>query len=205
MTSKLIKKFPQLHLIELDTRLLPRLSHDYPHATIHHHDAVTFDYKILPGEKVCVVGNLPYEISSPLLFTLAGYEPMKAGYFMVQKEFAVRAVSDCGCKSFGRLSVMLQNIFEVTMDFDVPPSAFSPPPRVDSAMIHLVRREAPLTANIDALDVLCQAFSQKRKMLRQVFKGQDVPWEKLGIDPTDRAESISVQDYAAWANLDGLR
>ena len=98
---------------------------------------------------------------------------MKAGYFMVQKEFAVRAVSDCGCKSFGRLSVMLQNIFEVTMDFDVPPSAFSPPPRVDSAMIHLVRREAPLTANIDALDrIVRQAFSQKRKMLRKYSKGK---------------------------------
>ena len=195
LTGALYPLFPKMHAVEIDGRLIDRLKQQYTEAHIHHQDALAFDYGSIRGDEILCIGNLPYEISSPLLFLLKDFPAIQHMIFMVQHEFAERAAS-----LSGRLGVMLQIFYEVEYLWKVPPTAFLPPPRVDSAMIHLTRRASILTEKVSELDeILRFSFSRRRKMLRQIFKGQDIDFANLAIDPTARPESLSLAQWIALA------
>lgn len=152
-----------------------------------------------------MIGNLPYNISSPLLFHLMSYAPYVIDqHFMLQNEVVERMVAEPGSKDFSRLSVMLQ--YRYTMDklIDVPPEAFQPPPKVDSAIVRMIPHEVHELPEVDVKvlgEVVQAAFSQRRKMLRNTLaEYRDVvDFEGLGFDLSRRAEAVSVAEYVALA------
>jgi 16S rRNA (adenine1518-N6/adenine1519-N6)-dimethyltransferase len=162
------------------------------------HPAVT------PRRKLRVVGNLPYNISSPLLFHLAEFTALvEDQHFMLQKEVVERMVAEPGSKTYGRLSVMLQWRYRMDLMFIVPPTAFDPPPKVESAIVRMIPREQPLACDETALArVVQQAFSQRRKVLRNCLAGMFTADELVatGVDPQARAETIALEQYVALAN-----
>ena len=153
-----------------------------------------------------MVGNLPYNISTPLLFHLANFaERVVDMHFMLQKEVVERMVAMPGTTDYGRLSVMLQYRFVIDWLIDVPPESFDPAPKVDSAVVRLIPRPP---AELDARDeakfsaLVAAAFSQRRKMLRNTLRDffAEAELAGLGIAPTARAEALSVADYVRLAN-----
>ena len=211
LTEPLLKKLDHLHVVEIDRDIIARLKQRYSpdKLTIHEGDALNFDFGSLAnaaGSGLHIVGNLPYNISTPLLFHLAGFaEHVVDMHFMLQKEVVERMVADPGTSDFGRLSVMLQYRFVMDWLLDVPPESFDPAPKVDSAFVRLIPRPPEeLSARDDArFSVLVSAaFAQRRKMLRNNLKGVlgDTGFEQLGIAPTARAEELSVEDYIRIAN-----
>lgn len=168
-------------------------------------DALTVDFAQF-GQGLRVVGNLPYNISSPLLFHLMGAaEQVRDQHFMLQREVIDRMVAEPGSGDYSRLSVMLQARYRMEKLFDVAPEAFDPPPRVVSAVV----RMAPLPADrlrpaSDAAfeTVVARAFSQRRKMLRRVLDDWAAltPWDELGIAPTARAEEVGVAQFIGLAD-----
>lgn len=211
LTGPLLERLDHLHVVEIDRDIVARLRHRYPpeHLTIHEGDALAFDFGALAdagGQPLHVVGNLPYNISTPLLFHLADFAGrVHDMHFMLQKEVVERMVAKPGTADFGRLSVMLQYRFVMDWLLDVPPESFDPAPKVDSAVVRLIPRpQAELTvkdpARFSAL--VAAAFGQRRKMLRNNLKGiiDDVLFGKLGIAPTARAEELPVADYIRMAN-----
>jgi 16S rRNA (adenine1518-N6/adenine1519-N6)-dimethyltransferase len=210
MTKLLLEGLDHLHVVELDRDLVARLEKNFDPArlTIHAGDALQFDFGSIPvpaGEKLRVVGNLPYNISSPLLFHLARYAPrVKDQHFMLQKEVVERMVAEPGSKAYGRLSVMLQWRYRMALLFVVPPTAFDPPPRVDSAIVRMIPIEQPLACDARMLEVVvAKAFSQRRKVIRNcvagMFTEQDLA--ACGVDPTLRPEAVGLEQYVALANL----
>ena len=207
ITEPLLQRVYHLHVVEIDRDLIARLKkqHSPERMTIHEGDALAFDFAII-GQRLRLVGNLPYNISTPLLFHLADYaETVYDMHFMLQKEVVERMVAEPGDADFGRLSVMLQYRFWMEWLIDVPPESFDPAPKVDSAVVRLIPK--PLSdlraKSLDKLGkVVLQAFSQRRKMLRNTLKGtlDDAGFAELGIDPTRRAEDIPVEDYVRIAN-----
>ena len=207
ITEPLLQRVDHLHVVEIDRDLIARLKkqHSPERMTIHEGDALAFDFAII-GQRLRLVGNLPYNISTPLLFHLADYaENVYDMHFMLQKEVVERMVAEPGDADFGRLSVMLQYRFWMEWLIDVPPESFDPAPKVDSAVVRLIPK--PLSdlraKSLDKLGkVVLQAFSQRRKMLRNTLKGtlDDTGFAALGIDPTRRAEDIPVEDYVRIAN-----
>ena len=207
ITEPLLQRVDHLHVVEIDRDLIARLKkqHSPERMTIHEGDALAFDFAII-GQRLRLVGNLPYNISTPLLFHLADYaETVYDMHFMLQKEVVERMVAEPGDADFGRLSVMLQYRFWMEWLIDVPPESFDPAPKVDSAVVRLIPK--PLSdlraKSLDKLGkVVLQAFSQRRKMLRNTLKGtlDDTGFAALGIDPTRRAEDIPVEDYVRIAN-----
>lgn len=213
LTAPLLEVVGKMDIIEIDNDLIAPLTKKFgsnPAFHLHHTDALSFDYATLLGENeetVRVVGNLPYNISSPLLFHLLEYAAhIKDMHFMLQKEVVDRICAAPGSKTFGRLSVMMQYACETEYLFTVGPENFTPPPKVDSAIVRLLPyRQKPFVAvsENDFAELVKQAFSQKRKTLRNTLKG----WldaeaiESLGIDPGDRAESLGVAQFVALANL----
>ncbi len=207
ITEPLLQRVDHLHVVEIDRDLIARLKkqHSPERMTIHDGDALAFDFAII-GQRLRLVGNLPYNISTPLLFHLADYaETVYDMHFMLQKEVVERMVAEPGDADFGRLSVMLQYRFWMEWLIDVPPESFDPAPKVDSAVVRLIPK--PLSdlraKSLDKLGkVVLQAFSQRRKMLRNTLKGtlDDTGFAALGIDPTRRAEDIPVEDYVRIAN-----
>ena len=207
LTDPLLDRVDHLHVVEIDRDIIARLEKRYPPArlTIHAGDALAFDFASV-GPRLRVVGNLPYNISTPLLFHLAAYADRVVDmHFMLQKEVVERMVAAPGDSEFGRLSVMLQYRFWLEWLLDVPPASFDPPPKVDSAGVRLIPRDpAELTA-IDEAElsrVVTAAFAQRRKMLRNNLKGllDDAALAALGIAPTLRAEDVPVADYVRMAN-----
>ena len=175
---------------------------------IHAGDALQFDFAALPvpaGQKLRVVGNLPYNISSPLLFHLAQFAPLvQDQHFMLQKEVVERMAAAPGSKAYGRLSVMLQWRYQIDLLFVVPPTAFDPPPRVDSAIVRMVPLAQPLACNQQALEqVVLKAFSQRRKVLRNCMAGMFTEQQLIdaGVDPQARPETVSLALYVGLANL----
>ena len=156
-----------------------------------------------PDKKVRVIGNLPYNISSPILFHLLDQiDVIRDGYFMLQKEVVDRIVADPGSKQYGRPSVILQRSFTASTDLGIPPEAFSPQPKVQSAMLRLVPRETPVGGEIDDQvfrKLVTAAFSQRRKTLRNTLKNflSQEHIEACGVDPGSRAETVSVADFTA--------
>lgn len=203
LTQPLLRKLDKLTAIEIDTDLqahLATLPDASNHLTVVNADALTIDYSEF-GQQLRVIGNLPYNISTPLLLRLLHYTPFIADmHFMLQKEVVLRLVASPGSKAYGRLSVMLQYYCEVEHLFDVPPTAFHPQPKVDSAIVRLTPHTTPLYpavefANLEKL-VAC-AFSMRRKTLANNLKPimSAANLTELGIDPTLRPEQISVADY----------
>ena len=198
-------------VVEIDRDIVARLRQQ-PFAaklSIHEGDALAFDFASLApagGGKLLVVGNLPYNISTPLLFHLASFADLVHDmHFMLQKEVVERMVATPGSSDFGRLSVMLQYRFEMDWLLDVPPEAFSPAPKVDSAVVRLIPRP---TGDLAAKDeakfaaLVAAAFAQRRKMLRNNLKSMlgEADFERLGVAPTARAEELAVADYVRIAN-----
>jgi len=208
LTGPLVARAGHLTAIEIDRDLAARLGTDFPpeRLTLHVADALTFDFATL-GAGLRVVGNLPYNISSPLLFHLAQYEARLADvHVMLQREVVARMAAAPATPDYGRLTVMLQARFAVTRLFVVPPGAFRPAPKVDSAVVRLVPLGAtkPAIAD-DALfaRVVAAAFGHRRKTLRNALAGICAAdaLAAAGIDPGARGETLAVADFVRLANL----
>ena len=207
ITEPLLARLDHLHVVEIDRDLIARLKKQHTPArmTIHEGDALAFDFASI-GSDLRLVGNLPYNISTPLLFHLAEYVGIvRDMHFMLQKEVVERMVALPGESDFSRISVMLQYRFHLEWLIDVPPESFDPPPKVQSAVVRLIPKDvAELNAKSQEKlsQVVQTAFSQRRKMLRNTLKGtlSDSGFAELGIDPTWRPEDVSVDDYVRIAN-----
>ena len=215
LTLPLLEQCHQLTVIELDRDLAQRLRRQSG-LTVVEADVLKVDFETLsrdwpgaaeqPGALLRVVGNLPYNISTPILFhLLAAAHVVQDQHFMLQKEVVQRMAASPGCKDFGRLSVMLQWRYRIEHVLDVPPEAFDPPPRVDSAVVRMVPLPAAQAAAVDAArlgELVACAFSQRRKILRHTL-GQWI--ERQGLqtlfDLQRRAEEVPVEEYLALARL----
>jgi 16S rRNA (adenine1518-N6/adenine1519-N6)-dimethyltransferase len=209
MTRLLLESLRQLHVVELDRDLVARLqrSFDPNRLIIHAGDALQFDFASLPippDQKLRVVGNLPYNISSPLLFHLMRNAPqVQDQHFMLQKEVVERMVAEPGSKTYGRLSVMLQWRYHMELLFIVPPAAFDPPPQVDSAIVRMIPIAQPLACDAAKLEqVVAKAFSQRRKVLRNCVAGMFTENDLIdaGLDPQARPEAVPMEQFVALAN-----
>jgi 16S rRNA (adenine1518-N6/adenine1519-N6)-dimethyltransferase len=209
MTGLLLQSLNRLHVVELDRDLVARLrkTFDPQKLIVHSADALQFDFADIPvadGKKLRVVGNLPYNISSPLLFHLAQIAPqVQDQHFMLQKEVVERMVASPGGKTYGRLSVMLQWRYHMELLFVVPPTAFDPPPRVDSAIVRMIPLAQPLVCDQVKLEqVVLKAFSQRRKVLRNCVAGMFTENQLIdaGVDPQARPETVPVEQFVALAN-----
>ena len=210
LTQWLLKYLDHLHVIELDRDLAEKLRSGVwaSQLTVHQGDVLEFDFSKLPSP-LRVVGNLPYNISSPILFSLlSAIDQVKDQTFMLQKEVIDRMVASAGNKDFGRLSVMLQAYYDMEHLFDVPPEAFDPPPKVMSAIVQMTPKPASERQDIPhatLAKIVTAAFSQRRKMLRNNWAGLVTPEqaEAAGIELTSRAEAISTEQYLEVARLLG--
>ena len=210
MTALLLRRLGHLHVVELDRDLVARLEKSFSRdkLTIHAGDALKFDFGQIPvpaGQKLRVVGNLPYNISSPLLFHLAEFAHLvEDQHFMLQKEVVERMVAEPGSKTYGRLSVMLQWRYDMALLFIVPPTAFDPPPQVESAIVRMVPTRRQLACDGATLEaVVLKAFSQRRKVIRNCLAGMFTEDQiaAAGIDPGSRPETVGLAQYVALANL----
>ncbi len=209
MTRLLLDGLKQLQVVELDRDLVAMLQKKFSadRLRIHSGDALQFDFAALrSGErKLRIVGNLPYNISSPLLFHLAQYAPQVIDqHFMLQKEVVERMVAAPGSRDYGRLSVMLQWRYRMELLFIVPPDAFDPPPKVDSAIVRMVPIASPLECEQRKLEqVVTKAFSQRRKVIRNCVAGMftEAQLIEAGIDPQLRPETIPLEAYVQLARM----
>ncbi|MBE0614528.1 MAG: 16S rRNA (adenine(1518)-N(6)/adenine(1519)-N(6))-dimethyltransferase RsmA [Burkholderiales bacterium] len=207
LTTPLAAALRHLHVIEIDRDIVAHLRRSYAPAqlSVHAGDVLEFDFAALP-RALRVVGNLPYNISTPLLFHLANYaERILDMHFMLQKEVVERMVATPGGSDYGRLSVMLQTRFDMELLFEVAPESFSPPPQVDSAVVRLrprPRDSLAVVSETGLANVVRCAFSQRRKTLRNSLSGllEADDYAALGISPGLRAENLTVADFAAISN-----
>ncbi|MFC3094584.1 16S rRNA (adenine(1518)-N(6)/adenine(1519)-N(6))-dimethyltransferase RsmA [Alteromonas sediminis] len=212
LTEPMCERVEALTVIELDRDLAERLRHHPFHhqkLTVIEQDAMRFDFGQLSQErqsKLRVFGNLPYNISTPLMFHLFSHQDAIVDmHFMLQKEVVDRLAATPGSKHYGRLSVMAQYYCDVIPVLTVPPGAFVPPPKVNSAVVKLVpHTQAPVSLNqVEHLDKVCKAaFGQRRKTIRNSLKDfvSEAELSALGIDAGLRAEKLSLQDFATIAN-----
>jgi len=211
LTAGLLAQGCRLDAIELDRDLGPALTDRFggqADFTLHQADALEFDFGGLvgPGESVTVVGNLPYNISTPLIFHLLSFSGLIDDmYFMLQREVVNRLAAKPGGKAWGKLGVMAQYHCDIEALFEVPPEAFRPPPRVMSGIVRLTphhtagdnHREASLRR------VVAAAFSQRRKTLRNTLRDlvSVQQLEALGISPGARAETLTLQQFVAISEM----
>lgn len=207
LTAPLLDQLENLTAIEIDRDLAARLRQRFSsdRLTVVEADALQVDFSQF-GSGLRIVGNLPYNISSPLLFALVDCaDQVRDQHFMLQREVVDRMVAEPGSSEYSRLSVMLQYRYQIHKLFDVAPEAFDPPPRVTSAIVRMIPRG---NERVRALDeklfaaVVQRAFSQRRKMLRGVMGEWTalIPWETLGVLPTWRAEQVSVSGFVGMAD-----
>ena len=207
LTEPLLERVDHLHAIELDRDLSARLRERHPgeRLTVHQADALNFDFATLPAP-LRMAGNLPYNISTPLLFhAAAAASRCRDLHFMLQQEVVDRMVAKPSESEYGRLSVMLQYRFRIEKLFDVPPSAFRPQPKVRSAVVRLAPRPADelhAVSESGLSGTVAQAFSMRRKTLKNTLAGLISPPElaELGIDPGKRAQDLSVAAFVTIAN-----
>ncbi len=211
LTAPLLQENIQLDIVELDRDLVSLLEKRFggnPRLTIHSADALNFDFAKLAksGEKLRIIGNLPYNISTPLLFHLLdSASAIEDMHFMLQKEVVDRLCAEPGSKKYGRLTVMMQYYCQAEFLFEVPPESFQPSPKVMSAIVKLT----PHAGNIDEKQVknlnqiVTQAFSQRRKTLRNALKKllSEQQLTEAGIDPDQRAEMIGLAGYLRLAEV----
>ena len=211
LTRPLMDRIGHLHAIEIDRDLAARLREEWTddQLTVHEQDVLRFDFTALSqslGRSIRVVGNLPYNISSPILFHLLDHAKVIIDqHVMLQKEVVDRMVAPSGSKIYGRLSVMLQARYRMQKCLAVPPGAFHPAPKVDSAIVRMVpipESEVRVRDWVVFAAVVMMAFSQRRKMLRNTLSGYEgkIQWSALGIEPTQRAEELSVDQMIDLAN-----
>lgn len=212
LTEVVCESVDHLNVIELDRDLAAKLeTHPFygKKLNITQADALKFDFASLatPDNKLRVFGNLPYNISTPLLFHLFSYaNVIEDMHFMLQKEVVDRLAAVPGSKEIGRLSIMAQYYCKVRPVLHVPPEAFKPPPKVDSAVVQLIpHTSAPVEVlNPATLERVCTlAFGQRRKTLRNCLKDvfSDAQFEQVDIAPSARAETLSLEQFASIANL----
>jgi 16S rRNA (adenine1518-N6/adenine1519-N6)-dimethyltransferase len=211
LTQALLVRSAHVDLLELDRDLVPYLREKFRATAalhIHNADALSFDFCQLsrPKEKLRVIGNLPYNISTPLLFHLLDQtECIGDMHFMLQKEVAERLVAQPGTAAYGRLSLMMQYRCNVELLFTVPPGSFYPVPKVNSAFVCLsphTRSPVELADEESFKQVVTQAFSQRRKTIRNSLKGMLTAEQIMtaGIDPGLRAEALSLEQFARLSN-----
>jgi len=214
LTGPLLEALGSLDVVELDRDLIPRLHEQFAgvgELRVHQADALRFDFRSLVqgDERLRVAGNLPYNISTPLIFHLIEQAPViRDMHFMLQKEVVDRLAAAPDSADYGRLGVMVQYYCRVERLFTVPPGAFHPVPKVDSAVVRLVPHTAPpVKVNDEGVfaRVVAQAFSQRRKTLRNTLRGLvgAETMSALDIDPGRRAETLSLAEFAALANTVG--
>ena len=208
LTLPLLERLSELQVIEIDRDLIAKLQQQkLPTLVIHERDVLTVDWSSLAvEERIRVVGNLPYNIGTPLLLKLLdAREHVQDVHVMLQKEVVDRLCAQTGTRAYGRLSVLMQSCFDIQALFDVPPEAFTPPPKVQSAVVRLT----PLTQspNAELIEKLSQAtrlaFGNKRKTLRNNLK-QTLSADSLsavGIDPQARAETLSLEQFLLIAKM----
>lgn len=207
LTAPLLARLERLQVVEIDRDLIARLRETYAaeKLTIHEGDVLRFDFATL-GSNLRVAGNLPYNISTPLLFRFAEFsDSIRDVHVMLQREVVERMVAAPGDSEFSRLSVMLQYRFDMEMLFEVPPESFDPAPKVDSAVVRLTPlAPLPHPARDETVfsSVVARAFSQRRKTLRNTLKGviADADFARLDIDPGARAQELSVADFVRIAD-----
>ncbi len=211
LTKHLITQCRHLDVIEIDRDLVPLLAAQFAHHTninIHEADALTFDYSTLSqGERLRVIGNLPYNITTPLLFhLLAQSDVIEDMCFMLQREVVERICAQPGTKNYGRLSIMVQYQCQASNLFIVPPEAFTPQPKVESAIIYLkpLTKSEMTDVSPEALNkVVSQAFSQRRKTIANTLKNMisSTLLAQLDIDVTQRPETLSIEQYIEITRL----
>lgn len=203
-----------MDVIELDRDIVPKLQLNCGlnqvsenKLRIHNVDVLRFDFAQLNyPEPLRIIGNLPYNISTPIIFHLVGYSQLiQDMYFMLQKEVVQRLAAKPNTSNYSRLSVMAQYHFQVTPLFLVPPESFQPIPKVDSAIVRLVpHKQKPIHINDEKAfaKLITLAFSQRRKTLRNVLKEvcSAQQMQDIGIDPSSRAQTLSLQQFADLFN-----
>jgi 16S rRNA (adenine1518-N6/adenine1519-N6)-dimethyltransferase len=208
LTKPLLKKINHLHVVEIDRDIVTWIQNEYAKnsVTIHNVDALKFDFASL-GKNIRVVGNLPYNISTPILFHLLDNLPgITDMHFMLQKEVVERMVAQPSTPAYGRLSVMLQYQLQMEYLITVPPEAFEPAPKVESAFVRCVPHATlPVVAEDEALfaKVVLAAFGQRRKTIRNTLKDflSDADFEQLQLSSQLRAENLSVKDFVHISNF----
>ena len=207
ITEPLAMAVNKLHVIEIDRDIVARLR-TLPFASkllIHEGDVLQFDFNAVPGKKK-IVGNLPYNISTPLLFRFGQYaDDIIDMNFMLQKEVVERMVAVAGSNDYGRLSVMLQYFFEMENLLDVPPQAFIPAPKVDSAVVRMIPQcgRIGIAEDFNHFAALVkQAFQQRRKTIHNNLKESvdDAALMAVGIDPGSRPGRVTPELYVALSN-----
>jgi 16S rRNA (adenine1518-N6/adenine1519-N6)-dimethyltransferase len=213
LTQPLLKKLNHLHVVEIDRDIISWMESFYPRdkLTIHSSDALKFNFaelaKLGTDHKIRVTGNLPYNISTPILFHLLdNVECIIDMHFMLQKEVVERMVAAPSTSEYGRLSVMLQYRLKMEYLITVPPEAFDPAPKVESAFVRCVPHQAiPHPAKNEVLfgKIVTAAFGQRRKTLRNTLKEylDDNGFKAVGIDSGLRAENLSVAQFVSIANF----
>lgn len=211
LTFPVLAQAKRLTVIELDRDLIPKLivnAQDVGELIVHSEDALTFDFQLLRqgSERLRIFGNLPYNISTPLMFHLLDQiDVVEDLHFMLQQEVVQRLAATPGTKAYGRLSVMVQYFCSVDALLVVPPEAFNPAPQVTSAIVGLIpHRPLPHQASdfSQFADLVRQAFAHKRKTLKNNLKEfvPDSVFQELGINPNERAENLPVSAYVAISN-----
>jgi 16S rRNA (adenine1518-N6/adenine1519-N6)-dimethyltransferase len=212
MTLPILKLVKQLDVVELDRDLIPELeerTRRAGHLNVHEADALQFNFATLKNDSrlLRVFGNLPYNISTPLIFHLLSFSNVVADMlFMLQKEVAQRLAASPSSAHYGRLSVMTQYHCEVHLLFDVSPNAFFPPPQVQSSIVKLLPyRELPCKANDYAVfeSVVKQAFGQRRKTLRNSLKSliDSEMWSQVSVRSEQRPEELGVKEFVELSNI----
>ena len=210
LTKQLVDHVAHYDAIEIDRDLIPILQNmfgSHQHFVLHAMDVLQVDWaQLANGHPIRVVGNLPYNISTPLLFHLfSSLSVIDDMYFLLQKEVGDRLAASVGAHNYGRLSVMAQYYCDIELLFDVGPNAFTPPPKVNSVFLRLIPKPAASRCVTDLSlfeKIVAAAFNQRRKTLRNSLQ-QVVPitlLESLDIDPQKRAQNVSVEDYVRLAN-----
>jgi 16S rRNA (adenine1518-N6/adenine1519-N6)-dimethyltransferase len=208
LTRPLLQLLNHLHVVEIDRDIVERLRREFSEKklSIYSTDALEFDFYIL-GKNLRIVGNLPYNISTPILFHLSKFaENIRDMHFMLQKEVVARMVAVPSTSDYGRLSVMLQCRFEMEQLFVVPPECFRPVPKVESAIVRMIPYGQPLVGTdreMSFANIVSAAFSQRRKTLRNTLHNYLKPedYKVLEIDPNQRAENLSVVQFVAIAEF----
>ena len=210
LTAPLLERHGELDVVELDRDVIPHLEANCAGKgvlRVHNVDALKFDFSALAeGKRLRVVGNLPYNISTPLIFhLLEGAADILDMHFLLQKEVVDRLTAAPGGSDYGRLSVMVQYRCRAESLFGVGPGAFSPPPRVDSAVVRLTPFDTlpyPARDERRLADLVNRAFSQRRKTLRNgirdLLDAEGI--ERAGVDPGIRPERVSVEEFVRLAN-----
>ena len=200
LTRPLLERVDRLSAIEIDRDLAAKLSVEFPaeRLSVICTDALDYDFSAIPPG-VRIVGNLPYNISTPLLFHLARYaDRVRDMHFMLQREVVQRMVAKHSTPDYGRLSVMLQTRFAMKKLFNVAPGAFRPPPKVESAVVRLVPLPG-VSIPENFSDIVRKAFSARRKTLRNALGLSPDDFDELGLDPKLRPENLSPADYVRIA------